>query len=207
MNEQRELAAIIQGHAEPPAANWQGSARLDPQTATGIYRRNYEGGVSHHLRLHFPVVAAYLGDTAFRKTVQQYLREQPPRSPIFTIYAAHYPGHLLGLNDPAQALWCVAGRLGAIDFFAANTYTDGQTIEVPTDAYHLWLSLRTCLDKDAAISPDGLYSLAKFHPEAWQIDDSVRSVLASKWRNGSLVFTDEHAHGSHTFDDLGETKP
>ena len=191
--EQQQMSAHIYASDEPDnLEGWRCSARIPKEVALGIYQNNLHGGVSQHLQTHFPTAHAYIGTLGYRFICAQYLKASPPDQPLFTFYAAHFPGFLIeyGEQNPQQAIWSVASRLAQIDFFHQNTFCEDQRIEVEEDYYQLWLSLKSIMDNDSTNPSKGLYQQPELHPENHQ-QASKLITLATFWQNDDLFFWEE----------------
>lgn len=174
-------------------ANWQCSARVPRDIALSIYQRNLHTGVAQHLQAHFPVAHAYIGTHAYRAICAEYLQATPPDQPIFTLYAAHFPGFVLeyGESHPEQFIWAVAARLMHIDFFHHNAFCEGQRIDVEHHDYQLWLKVKSIIDSDMPLPTGGLYQRVELHPERHQQQKQQESqpiTLLTFWENEELYF-------------------
>lgn len=189
-SEQQTMSAnIYSGNAPDQLDGWRCSARIPKDIALSIYQRNLHGGVAQHLQAHFPVGHAYIGDQGYRFICAQYLKESPPEQPLFTLYAAHFPGFLLeyGEQRPQQAIWSVLARLAQIDFFHHNVFCEGQQIEVEERFYQLWLALREIIHTDGENLNHGLYQRLALHPERYQ-NESRLITLVTFWEGNELFF-------------------
>lgn len=169
--------------------SWRCSARIPKEVALGIYQNNLHGGVSQHLQTHFPTAHSYIGTSGYQFACTQYLKSSPPDQPLFTLYAAHFPGFLIdyGEQHPQQAIWSVIARLAQIDFFHQNTFCEDQRIEVEENYYQLWLTLKSIMDNDATLHPSGIYQQPELHPENHQLAGKL-ITLVTFWQNDDLFF-------------------
>ena len=191
--EQQQMSAHIYAGDEPQnLENWRCSARIPKEVALGIYQNNLHGGVSQHLKTHFPTAHDYIGTQGYQFICAQYLKASPPEQPLFTLYAAHFPGFLIeyGERHPQQAIWSVAARLAQIDFFHQNTFCEGQSIEVEESYYQLWLTLKSLMDNNSTIPSSCLYKRPELHPENYQ-QASKLLTLITFWQNDDLFFCEE----------------
>lgn len=189
--EQQQMSEQIYAGGEPDNLDgWRCSARIPKDVALGIYQRNLHGGVAQHLQAHFPVMVAYIGEQAYQVICAQYLKVSPPDQPIFTLYAAHFPGFLLeyGEQNPQQLLWSVAARLAQIDFFHLNTFCENQRMVVEESDYQLWLNTKLIVEDDESLNNHGLYRRLDLHPERYQQQASSQITLVTFWENGALFF-------------------
>jgi len=172
---------------------WQCSPRIPIDIALNIYRNNLHGGVAQHLQTHFPVTHAYIGEHAYQVICAEYLKAYPPEQPIFTLYAAHFPGFLVeyGEQHPQQMIWAVAAHLMQIDFFHHNAFCEDQRIDVDDKYYQLWINTKSIVDNDTQINTDGLYQRLDLHPEACQKKESQQITLITFWENEELYFRAE----------------
>jgi hypothetical protein len=170
--------------------SWRCSDRIPKEVALGIYQNNLHGGVSQHLQTQFPTAHAYIGDQGYQFICANYLKVSPPDQPIFTIFAAHFPGFLIdyGEQHPEQAIWSVAARLAQIDFFHQNTFCEDQRIEVEENYYQLWIALKSIMESEATLPSSGLYQRVELHPERYQQIESKLIALLTFWQEGDLFF-------------------
>jgi hypothetical protein len=189
--EQKKMSEQIYGGGEPEQLDgWRCSARIPKEVALSIYQQTLCGGVVQHLQTHFPVTYAYIGAQAYQAICIQYLKKSPPDQPIFTIYAAHFPGFLVeyGEQNPQQAIWAVAARLAQIDFFHLNTFSESQRIEVEDDHYQLWINAKEILDNVELLNEQGLYRQLDLHPEKHLPGTGEQITLVTFWDEGELFF-------------------
>lgn len=182
-------AHIYSGDEVATVEGWRCSARIPKELALSIYQQNLHGGVAQHLQSHYPVMHAYIGAQAYQFICAKYLESVPPGQPIFTVYAAHFPGFLLdyGEQNPQQLIWSVAAQLAQIDFFHHNTFCENQRIGVDEHYYQLWLRIRSRIDGTEALSTEGLYQQLELHPEQQQ-HSSKPVTLVTFWDNEALYF-------------------
>ena len=182
-------AQIYAGDEPDTLEGWRCSARIPKAVALGIYQNNLHGGVSQHLQTHFPTAHTYIGTRGYQFICAQYLKASPPDQPLFTLYAAHFPGFLIDYGEqyPQQAIWSVAARLAQIDFFHQNTFCEDQRIEVEEHYYQLWLTLKSIMDNDSTSLSTGLYQHTELHPENHQ-HVSRLITLVTFWQNDNLFF-------------------
>lgn len=185
------MSAHIYTGAEPHnLEGWRCSARIPKEVALGIYQNNLHGGVSQHLQSHFPIAHAYIGSQGYQFICSEYLKTSPPEQPLFTLYAAHFPGFLIdyGEQHSQQAIWAVAARLAQIDFFHHNTFREDQRIEVEENVSKLWIELKSIMDSEATLPDNGLYQRLDLHPERYQQRESKQVTLVTFWQNDDLFF-------------------
>lgn len=192
--EQAQMSTQIYSINEPDQlTNWQCSARVPRDIALSIYQRNLHTGVAQHLQAHFPVAHAYIGSHAYQAICAEYLKASPPDQPIFTLYAAHFPGFVLEYGElhQEQHIWAVAARLMHIDFFHHNAFRENQSIDVENCDYQLWLSIKSIIDGDVSVQTDGLYQRVELHPERHEQHKQQSSqpiTLLTFWKNEELYF-------------------
>ena len=192
--EQQQMSAqIYRDAAADKLDNWRCSSRIPKDLALNIYQQNLHGGVTQHLRTNFPVAHAYIGNLAYQAICTEYLKASPPDQPIFTIYAAHFPGFLLeyGEQHPEQLIWSAAARLAQIDFFHHNTFCEDQLIEVEDIYYQLWINTKSLVDNDDGVNTHGLYRRIELHPEQYHQQASATITLVTFWENEELLFRRE----------------
>lgn len=191
------LAALLYGECAEDSAGSHGlvaAPRIGLLAALRIYRRNLYGGVEQHFRTNFPMLAKYLGPSALAYAVGRYLQEQPPSSPVFTIYAASFPGFLTSLpqggprpgaagTGEAPAPWLPAGMLGAIDFIYSNAHRAGQSLQTELRYFELWRALRS----PHSDGHDGAYRRPEFHPDAVAAQAARSVCLVTAYHDGELM--------------------
>lgn len=64
-------------------AAWNG---LRPERRFGVYRNNVRSGLTEALKSRFPAAAAIVGDEFFAAMAGEYVRLEPPRSPLLLRY-------------------------------------------------------------------------------------------------------------------------
>jgi len=79
---------------------WNGS---DPEQRFSIYRNNVIVSLVDALADGFPVVQELVGEMFFRAMAREYVRIQPPLSPVMVEYGGHFPDFIGGFA-PAAAL-------------------------------------------------------------------------------------------------------
>lgn len=187
--QQQMSAQIYSGKKAGELHEWRCSKRIPKDLALSIYQGNLHGGVAQHLQTHFPVAYAYLGEHAYQVICAEYLKASPPEQPIFTIYAAHFPGFMLeyGEQNPQQLIWSVAAQLAQIDFFHHNAFCEGQRIDVEEQYYTLWLDTRSAINDNSYDNAQGLYQRLDLHPEHYQ-QASRQVALLTFWEGDELFF-------------------
>ena len=188
--QQRMSELIYSGTEADNLDDWRCSGRIPKAVALGIYQRNLHVGAAQHLQTHFPVMHAYIGELAYQLICANYLKASPPDQPIFTVYAAHFPGFLqeYGEQNSQQLIWSVAARLAQIDFFHHNTFCENQRIVVDDNYYQLWINTKSIMDANEARDNDGLYRQLELHPEHYQQQISKPITLVTFWENEDLFF-------------------
>ena len=188
--EQHQMSAqIYSNDTENKVTGWQCSSRIPSDVALSIYQNNLCGGVAQHLQSHFPTAYYYIGDQAYQAVCSKYLHTSSPEQPIFTIYAAHFPGFLAEYGEHQQQfIWVVTAHLAQIDFFHNNTFCEGQRIEVEESYYQLWTALKSIIDTNQVVGSEGLYQKLELHPENYQHQTSTLITLVTFWHNEELFF-------------------
>ena len=193
--EQRKMSQRIYRDVERvESSDWRCSANIPEAVALGIYQQNLHGGVARHLQAHFPVTLDYVGTQAYQFICGEYLKASPPEQPVFTMYAAHFPGFMLEYSEQntRQPIWCVAAHLAQIDFFHHNTHCANQSIVVDSGYYQLWRELASIVEANNELTDvhHGLYRRPELHPEHYlQAGESVQLVTFRD--NGELFFRAE----------------
>ena len=190
LEQQQMSEQIYAGNDSDQLDSWRCSDRIPKEVALNIYQNNLHGGVAQHLQTQFPIAHAYVGAQGYQFICAKYLKTSPPEQPIFTLYAAHFPGFLLeyGEQHPQQAIWPVAARLAQIDFFHQNTFCEDQLIEVEDIYYQLWIQISSMMKSEIPAQSNGLYQQLDLHPERYQERVSKDITLITFWDNDDLFF-------------------
>lgn len=95
-------AALLDPSApRPPGLRaWNGS---DPSPRYDVHRNNATTSLVRALEDGFPVACALVGDDFFRAMAREYVRAEPPRSPVLIEYGGGFAGFIAGFA-PASSL-------------------------------------------------------------------------------------------------------
>lgn len=74
-----------------------------PERRFGVYRNNVAWGLIEALRSRFPATSAIVGDEFFSAMADDYIRLQPPRSPLLLAYGDTF-ADFVGSFEPAAGL-------------------------------------------------------------------------------------------------------
>lgn len=100
---------------------WNGS---DPATRFSVYRNNVMVSLIDSLADTYPVVQALVGDAFFRAMAREFVRAEPPSSPVLAWYGAGFADFVAGfspaaglpyLADVARLEWMRVEALHAAD--------------------------------------------------------------------------------------------
>lgn len=130
-----------------------------PERRFGVYRNNVLQGLTEALRSRFPATSAIVGDDFFSAMAGDYIRREPPRSPLLLTYGDTF-ADFVERFDPAADLPYLPD---VIRLEAARSHAYHAADCPPLDANAL-----------AAVSPDHLSSLS-FRPHPSMA--VIRSVL------------------------------
>ena len=75
----------------PGLVTWNGSA---PDKRFAVYRNNVVVGLVAALADSFPVTQALVGEDFFRAMAREFVRAQPPRSPVLALYGDGFAGFI-----------------------------------------------------------------------------------------------------------------
>jgi len=102
---------------------------------------------------------------------------------MFSQFAAGFPGFLLQAEMlPGENLRFCAAMLAAIDFFRANAHTHGQTYSTDMRLFQLYSDLL-----QGPSMSEGLYTLARFHPDTVVAQPAVQIELQTVQQDDSLL--------------------
>jgi hypothetical protein len=115
--------AVLGGDASSILSAIQGGA-ASPSARLAVYRRTVQTTLAEALQANFPVVARLVDPRFFAYAASEYLRREPPSTPVLFEYGAGFADFLAGfppcaslpyLPDVARLEWAVAGALHADD--------------------------------------------------------------------------------------------
>lgn len=94
--------ALLEPDVPVPAGitSWNGS---DPAQRFAVYRNNVIVSLVDALADTFPAVQSLLGEEFFRAMAREFVRANPPRSPVLTFYGQEFPAFIAAF-PPASAL-------------------------------------------------------------------------------------------------------
>jgi len=101
----------------PGLRTWNGS---DPGRRFAVYRNNVIVGLVDALADTYPVVQAMVGDDFFRAMAREFVRSQPPTSPVLAGYGAGFAAFIEGFA-PAAGLPCLAD-LARLEWLRVEVY-------------------------------------------------------------------------------------
>lgn len=86
MSAQRDFAAALIDSRLPCPEGLCSANGADPASRFAVYRNNVQGSLINALSDIYPVVAQLVGDEFFRAMAATFVRQQPPRSPLMSLY-------------------------------------------------------------------------------------------------------------------------
>ncbi len=99
MNADFSAALLAPAVACPPGlVTWNGSP---PDKRFAVYRNNVIVGLVDALADSFPVTQALVGEDFFRAMAREFVRVQPPRSPVLALYGDGFAGFVDGFPPVA----------------------------------------------------------------------------------------------------------
>ncbi|MCB1509178.1 MAG: putative DNA-binding domain-containing protein [Hyphomicrobiaceae bacterium] len=100
--EQRFSSALLDPRAAIPAGIRRADGG-DPAFAFAVYRNNVAVSLVETLAAGFPAVRALLGEARFKAVALDFVRREPPRSPVLLRYGATFP-QALGAREDLAAI-------------------------------------------------------------------------------------------------------
>jgi hypothetical protein len=158
-------AALLDPEAPLPAAVRAGlSART--QRGFAVYRNNVATSLIEAVALRYPVVRRLTGDDAFRGVAHQFVRSEPPRSPVLLHYGEAFPRFLRSLG-PEPSIAYVAD-IAELEMQRGRAYHAADAEPVGHEAF-------------ASLSPEQLKSLrVSLHPSVALVRS--RFPIVTIWR-------------------------
>ncbi|MBL8286820.1 MAG: putative DNA-binding domain-containing protein [Rubrivivax sp.] len=101
------FAAALLDPGRPVPAQLRASNGSDVAARFAVHRNNVVASLVGVLADTFPVVQQLVGDEFFRALAREFVREQPPRSPVMLDYGETFPAWLAAF-EPATAWPCLA---------------------------------------------------------------------------------------------------
>jgi|GEM_PF-3233819 len=190
---QSQMADLI--YSDDPAdqegkeTGWRCASAIDADTVLMIYRRNLKRGVENNLKLQFPVTQAYLGGAGFRLVADSLLQALPPVSPLFSVFAAQFPGFILGFNQFDDQLRTTTAALSSIDFFSNHVSVPNKKLKMDQRFYELYRSIIKLQDESEVDGRNlpALYQLPLLHPETVAGASSVEGHVYSHLDDDGLI--------------------
>lgn len=85
--------AIFNPHSGPPSDVTSHTGR-HPMRRFNVYRNNVLSSLSDVLEAYFPVVTRLVGEEFFRAMAREYIRDNPPTSPMLSRYGENFPSFI-----------------------------------------------------------------------------------------------------------------
>lgn len=143
---QREFsAAVIDPDAEIPSGLFN-PRRLPSRKRFAVYRNNVIVGLIEALQTSFPATCRIVGEEFFRAMARDYVRQEPPTSPILFHYGEHFPGFIADF-EPARTVPYLAD-VARIERACIEAYHSSDQQALGLDAlagipsYKIWRLLR-----------------------------------------------------------------
>jgi hypothetical protein len=102
---QARFAQALLDPDQPCPANlraWNGS---DPTARLAVYRNNVLSSLVDALACSFPVLQLQVGEAFFRALAGEFVRRQPPRSPVLSRYGQALPDFIAGFQPASGLPW------------------------------------------------------------------------------------------------------
>ena len=97
---QPAFAAALLDPVLPPPADI--TAPSDITQRFNVYRNNVAAGLVHALAAGFPATERIVGAEFFAAMAQDYIRTEPPRSPVLLHYGESFPDFIAGFAPAAS---------------------------------------------------------------------------------------------------------
>jgi hypothetical protein len=169
-----------------------GGALPAAESRLNVYRNNVALGLINAVAARYPVVRKLLWDDAFERVAAQYVRSEPPRSPVLLEYGESFPQFLRTIGEGA-----------AVDYLADIAELESAR----TRAYHAADAMPLDRGAFAALSPDRLANLRlKFHPSMilltsrfpvvsiWEAQRQDCDGTIREWKPESVLVVRPHLH-------------
>jgi hypothetical protein len=169
-----------------------GGAPSAAESRFNVYRNNVALGLINAVAARYPVVRKLLWDDAFQRVAAQYVRSEPPRSPVLLEYGESFPQFLRTIGEGV-----------AVDYLADIAELESAR----TRAYHAADAMPLDRGAFAALSPDRLANLRlKFHPSMilltsrfpvvsiWDTQRHDSDGTIRNWKPESALVVRPHLH-------------
>lgn len=180
----------------PGLVTWNGS---EPDKRFAVYRNNVIVGLVDALADSFPVTQALVGEEFFRAMAREFVRAQPPRSPVLALYGAGFAAFietfppvagLPYLADLARLEYLRVMAWHAADVDAVSPQRIGAVLADPDGLPQARLTLHPALF--VLPSAHAVVALWAAHQadspaQALAAVDPARAEAALLWRNGLEV--------------------
>lgn len=171
--------------APPGLTSWNGS---DPAQRFAVYRNNVIVSLVDALADTFPVTQSLLGEEFFRAMAREFVRANPPCSPVLTFYGQEFPAFIASfppaaalpyLPDLARLELAYVSAFFAADVAPFDTAALAAILQQPERLAGLALHLHPSLS--VLSSPYAVVSLWAAHQGARDIADIKPDVPESAW--------------------------
>ena len=130
-------AALLPANAEAPRG-LHGRNRSDAGQRFGIHRNNVMSSLVRALEDGFPVTRLLVGEEFFRAMAREYVRAQPPRSPVLLEYGAGLPA-FVDTFEPAVGLPYL-GDMVRLERARVDAFHAADATSLPAQHFADWLA-------------------------------------------------------------------
>lgn len=130
---QLDFAAALFDPALPAPGSIKHSGAETVRRRFGVYRNNVVAGLISALEARFPVTKRLVSEEFFRSMAREYVRTQPPRSPILLLYGGSFP-EFINRFEPTRGLEYLPD-LARLEFARGRAYHAADRSPCTTTAF------------------------------------------------------------------------
>lgn len=142
----------------PDLRAWNGS---DPSPRFDVHRNNATTSLVRALEDGFPVACALVGVEFFRAMAREYVRAEPPRSPVLIEYGGGFAGFVAGFA-PASSLPFLAD-VARLERARLEAFHAADAAPLDAAAFAPWLQAPDALMRRRAVLHPSLRLLSRVH--------------------------------------------
>ncbi|MBK8283759.1 MAG: putative DNA-binding domain-containing protein [Ahniella sp.] len=140
------------------------SKRCPGPRALRVHRHTTRIGLTDTLRTAYPAVVNAVGDTYFDALAAEFIRDNPPRSPVMQEYSPAFPDFLEGF--PPLSAWPWLGDVARIDWARREAYHATDAVALTARQLQTW-PIETLMSSMPRLHPS-LRIIESPHP-AWSL--------------------------------------